>query len=392
MDDRSSDTSILVKTLNKLKTKNEVLELLSQLEGPWSIIFFHQPTNQLYFGRDYFGRRSLLCRLNSNGFELSSVASFCSSDCDAAWHEVPSDGIYSLDMSSLDFKMICYSWKSFISYDLKFQKEFHEEFEVSQSEITLTTVMEIKYQKINKEFLNLPKVSFQITSDNSFCVLQSYLNHKERSQLCDEFIAKFKKSVCKRVLCHQRKTDSVAILFSGGIDCSFIALLAHQILPQDVQIDLLNVAFEKGSNTNKFDVPDRLTGLSTLKELQFLCPGRKWRFVKIDVGIEELRKLRSERIADLTYPKKTVLDDSIACAVWFASRGTGKLLDETPYSSSAKLLLCGMGADEQLGGYSRYRGIFQNTKDLSKVQNEIDFDVERISSRNLGRDDRLVDC
>lgn len=35
---------------------------------------------------------------------------------------------------------------------------------------------------------------------------------------------------------------------------------------------------------------------------------------------EELEKQRSEHIADLIYPLNTILDDSLGCALWFASR------------------------------------------------------------------------
>ena len=52
-----------------------------------------------------------------------------------------------------------------------------------------------------------------------------------------------------------------------------------------------------------------------------------------------------------------MLDDSIGCAMWFASRGIGVVKDEegslSLYESTARVVLSGLGADEQLGGYSR---------------------------------------
>lgn len=66
---------------------------------------------------------------------------------------------------------------------------------------------------------------------------------------------------------------TVGILFSGGLDCTIIALLAHKYLPKNQSIDLLNVAFKKDNN-GTYDVPDRLTGRQSLQELRKLCPSR----------------------------------------------------------------------------------------------------------------------
>ena len=50
-----------------------------------------------------------------------------------------------------------------------------------------------------------------------------------------------------------------------------------------------------------------------------------------------------------------------------------------------------MGADEQLGGYSRHRGRFVSSGgDFAAVCEEIELEVGRISERNLGRDNRIV--
>lgn len=53
------------------------------------------------------------------------------------------------------------------------------------------------------------------------------------------------------------------------------------------------------------------------------------------------------------------------------------------------MVLTGIGADEQLAGYSRHR-IRYNTAGLDGLVQELAMELERISSRNLGRDDRII--
>jgi asparagine synthetase B (glutamine-hydrolysing) len=112
----------------------------------------------------------------------------------------------------------------------------------------------------------------------------------------------------------------VAVLFSGGLDCTVLARMAHDILPRDQHIDLINVAFEnprvvKAANSSKSSgnavsksgdgrashrpsgpenedlgdhspfesCPDRETGRKAFRELQAVCPGRCWRFVAVSI-------------------------------------------------------------------------------------------------------------
>jgi asparagine synthetase B (glutamine-hydrolysing) len=90
---------------------------------------------------------------------------------------------------------------------------------------------------------------------------------------------------------------AVAVLFSGGVDSTVLALLLHRVLPPQYSIDLINVAFENArradfDDQHAFDVPDRLTGTAALGDLQRLAPERDWRFVAVDVKRDELEAER----------------------------------------------------------------------------------------------------
>lgn len=88
------------------------------------------------------------------------------------------------------------------------------------------------------------------------------------------------------------------------------------------------------------------------------------------------------------------MDLSIACALYFAARGQG--LGETtaeptprPYSTTARVLLSGLGADELFGGYGRH-GVAYTQRGYEGVVKELKLDVSRLGQRNLGRDDRAM--
>lgn len=63
--------------------------------------------------------------------------------------------------------------------------------------------------------------------------------------------------------------------------------------------------------------------------------------------------------------------------------------EREPYISSARVLLVGIGADEQLGGYGRHKTAFV-TGGAQALRDELAMDMKRIWKRNLGRDDRCI--
>jgi asparagine synthetase B (glutamine-hydrolysing) len=199
---------------------------------------------------------------------------------------------------------------------------------------------------------------------------------------------------------HSVHDARIAILFSGGLDCTIIARLANDLLPIHQNIDLLNVAFENprihaslGLEESPYELcPDRRTGRSSYAELSKVCPDRLWRFVEINVPYRETMEKRSS-VMTLMHPHNTEMDLSIAYALYFASRGAGTILDatgvSTPYLSTAHVLLSGLGADELFGGYQRHAIAFSRKGYLGLIE-ELELDFNRLGKRNLGRDDRVI--
>lgn len=189
----------------------------------------------------------------------------------------------------------------------------------------------------------------------------------------------------------------IAVLFSGGLDSTVLAAVVDRCLPPEYTIELVNVAFTSSSTggRNKTKdmytaidkVPDRIAGLKSLEDLRAASttsPPRNWVFVPVDVTEEEANS-ELQRILGLARPRDTYMDVTIGLPIWFAGRGIGS----TGATSSAHVLVVGQGADEQFAGYTRYRSAF-NSDGVEGMQRELNTDMERLWSRNLGRDDRIL--
>lgn len=200
----------------------------------------------------------------------------------------------------------------------------------------------------------------------------------------------------------------VAILFSGGLDCTVLAALAARYVKEPM--DLLNVSFENPraiaaaykSMTDPVDahtfpidpyaVPDRVTARDSCAQLAALFPACQFRLVEVNVPYAEYAA-HLDIIQALMYPQATVMDLSIAAALYFASRGTGivhNINSDTcaSYTSTARVLLSGLGADELLAGYARHRQAWRHGG-YDTLTQELQMDLDRIPTRNLGRDDRI---
>ncbi|CAG9764990.1 unnamed protein product [Ceutorhynchus assimilis] len=361
---------------------------LNKIQGPYAFIFFDKLSNKLYFGRDIFGRRSLLIgKSNINGdFILTSVAK---RNTGFDFIEMPSVGIFCYDIINEKFQVDFWQHKNknfysklkiletFLSTDISIAKH------ISASEDTVHNFIEndnlallknIK-SKDNEEIFNL--LLNCDTWMHNVIALKKLLENAVKTRICTQ--PKYCNDCLPTRLDCQHATTG--ILFSGGVDCAILAALTDKFVDKNRPIDLLNVSFDEAKN---YQSPDRITGLQTLEELRSCYPERKWNFIEVNVPEEELDLERSRHIADLIYPLNTILDDSLGCALWFASRG--KIAD---YTSPCRILVVGMGADELFGGYTRHRTSFRRYS-WKGLQEILDEDWMNLPYRNLGRDDRVV--
>ncbi|KTW29523.1 uncharacterized protein T551_02139 [Pneumocystis jirovecii RU7] len=364
-----NDTVQIMKAFSKPLA--DILEIISDIRGPYSFIYLDKKKEELWYGRDCLGRRSLLKHISeevddSFHFMLSSV-----SNGEPLWKEVPANGLYCVDLSQL-FKNKFEEKKIPYVYDFDQSKGLCLKYPYP---LINTSLEPIEYEK-----------------------LDIYVN---------EFYHILKQALYVRTISIPLESVNqprLAILYSGGLDSSVLARIIHEILPVDEPVDLLNVAFEnshvfsaqKKQNSENlnfggaYDCPDRITGLNAYKELCEVTKNeRLWRFIQINVPYSEVSYHKST-IVKLMHPNDTFMDLSISTAFYFASRGHGLLKSAdnslTTYNSVSKVLI---RADEQLGGYLQYLKRYKNGG-WPEVIDELSCNILRLSYRNLGRDDRIV--
>ncbi|OTA91298.1 hypothetical protein M434DRAFT_389027 [Hypoxylon sp. CO27-5] len=362
--------------------ESHVLNVLRNIDGPFAFLYYDAQIKRLYFSRDRLGRRSLLISQAEDGdsISFSSVADVSAT----GWKEVDADGIYSLDLNT----------RLATPHGLKLDaRATRHDWVLSAGDHMVSSIGDFN--------MTLPPSDHKLDFNSSSVEML-------RHSLCE--------SLKLRVLDIPEPPSPlsdadirVAVLFSGGLDCTVLARLAHDLVPTDQGIDLINVAFENPRQAsinktlphlNAADVyeacPDRMTGRKAFAELKSACPGRCWRFIAVNVPFEEAMSHKS-RIVSLLYPHNTEMDLSIALALYFAARGIGNSYihkcewEPAPPSvtSPARVLLSGLGADELFGGYARHEQAFKNGG-YPRLIDELKLDISRIGQRNLGRDDRIM--
>lgn len=397
--DFMSDTLFIAKRLAQCSSAEQIISVLKLLEGPHSLIIYDKCNQMLYFSRDTLGRNSLIIERTQKGINLLSTSGYFNTDKLSL--ELPPLGIYQIKVDNLT-SCVLHLWQPLNEYAEQLMNNLDV---IVGLKTTVKSIISPSWLIRRKSPFDYDFYKFPYTPDHVELYENLILQPQIKASLntLDKLLSQ---SVANRVKCtapfcriclievHPKNNvcrhAKLCILFSGGIDCTILALLANKFVPNDEPIELINVAFESlgGQNVSEklWDVPDRRSSLMSVNELRRICPERFWNFLEVNVTRDELRRQLSTRIKNLIYPLQTILDESLGCAYWFASNCL---------NSTARVALIGSGADELFGGYSRHRNAYRrclgsNLERQLSVQTELELDWQRIPARNLARDDRVI--
>lgn len=330
----NNDTQFIA---SKLRESDNVFDVIGQLKGEFAYTVYDLKQRKFYYGRDSVGKRSLSYQLASGELYITSTS------------------------GAIEGFKDCIAGIVYV-YD------------------TLTKTLDDTYKLVP-----------------SFCVSGAIdLELECLASAVEQLYSKLSAAVKSRVLSiHPRHLEQspVAILFSGGIDCSVIAaLVCEQLCQNDVRnkvIELLNVGFENPrTGVLPHETPDRKLAKRSTELLRDLYPGVDIRLVEVDVPYEEYLKAKPQ-VVELMFPKNTEMDLSIAIAFYFAARGVGKAFNSTgevvQSSRHGIVLFSGLGADELYGGYHKLAN-----KSPVELQKELVQQINNIHDRNLNRDDKVI--
>nr|CAB3462426.1 unnamed protein product [Digitaria exilis] len=384
-------------------------------------------SNMIWFGRDAFGRRSLLVHWSTSEdsrFILSSVAppSFARNNSDATvnvfvsdtdmngctkasyWEELPC-GIYSIHMKDIrkDGTCVKEGWNVEVNTHEWMDSSLNKLIEWERK-LTVPTIEDNSIDRgnhlLSQNFISSGAeenskngfMKIDLLSDSANCITQSA--HKVLVALRESVMLRTKMNTLFQGGINKPGDEEIApiaVLFSGGLDSMILAALLNQCIDSKWTIDLLNVSFDGQL------APDRISAIAGLRELQRIYPLRRWRLVEIDTALTDL-KGESEHVMALIHPSDTYMDLNIGIALWLAAGGDGWVDGSAclmpdgsrhKYKSSSRVLIVGSGADEQCAGYGRHRSKYR-LGGWNALDEEMRLDVQRIWKRNMGRDDRCI--
>ena len=399
----TNTTNTNTNRLQQTSFANQIITTLHSLQGPYSFAWWHAKTSTLWYGRDPLGRRSLLTTTTigkgkgegsprtsgtSESWTLASTGYRRGSEMQ--WTPVSTMGIHCvkitteqnenngesiLEHSSFPWLEQCHPRRALRERQGKSNINNKDSNSDNKNDSNNThDTNDINDTDIRRR-VKIPELLMnkQSTHSNDTSLrLQVALNAAVQARVTDivnvDSVGTRKAATPNAPPTSTTSTTSttkkatVGVLFSGGLDCTVIAALAHCHVPSEQPIDLINVCFDP-----KHASPDRQTSVLSFLDLCRLHPTRNWRLVAVDVTLEQVHACRehaqtlviprgceydtkdtqdtkdtnkvkpnnkdenttkktTNKSSNVTKKKSSNMDVNIGTALWFAARGQGRLI------------------------------------------------------------------
>ena len=285
-----------------------VAQTMASIHGPFAFAYLHRASGRVFYGRDPFGRRSLLRWVRADGraallcsvnlqLVQSHTEALAEVGAELRSEEVPISGVFALPVEGEPAGPQVLA--PYPPWRLRLPRS--------------TDVTETESESVCVDARKSSAAAAAAFKDTLTAAIQCRVN-----------------SLSKTLQQDQAPVARVGVLFSGGIDSVLLAALLHFTLPADEPVDLINVTFFGAATasgvTDTTPSPDRLAAISAYVELKELFPRRPWRMLHVDVTTEE-RLACEPRIMEMIYPSDTHMDLNIGSAFWFAARCRGYVRD-----------------------------------------------------------------
>lgn len=300
-DERKGDTARVLELVartagtrtNAAEARSAIASALAEaVRGPYALVVWLPAARCLVYGRDPFGRRSLLATTSNDRVALASVSPTKSR---ATWSEVPTTGLEVARLEAGGVELLPPEpWPRAPFLDAA-------SWPIGEAQAVEARLGRGGVRPKAKESLEA-------------------MTEVSRQAAAAALLATLSEAVRRRTV---GVPPPVAVLFSGGIDSAVLAALCDRHAPPDQPIELINVAFgARGAQ----DAPDRLAARATLAELRTAAPRRDWRLVEVSVEARGLRR-SAARVVALAAPSDTHMDFNIAAALRHAAHATGELYE-----------------------------------------------------------------
>ncbi|GAA5823765.1 hypothetical protein JCM11251_003284 [Rhodosporidiobolus azoricus] len=267
---------------------------IRDVEGPYAFIYYQASMQRLYFARDPLGRRSLLYHPptpTSPFFFLTSCApgrDFPLQD----WEEIGCESVHCYHLLDLKGK----SWLVDGKRGLSSYPRYPRSLGLSED------ILIYPFDRLNS---SLPKPGSLLPLTRSLPpqpVVTSQL-----ALILQSFLSELERAVRARVATvppvPPPPEARIAVLFSGGLDCTTIALVADRVLPEGEAIDLINVAFENPRKIRARDQPGGRGGRKSKK-------GGKGKGKATDAAEEDM-DVDGEEVPPTPQPSSDIAEDPV---------------------------------------------------------------------------------